>query len=66
MLPCEDLEGRVELMIRRAVEGYGFRGLKIHGFNAFPGREVYEVARRYGIPFIVDVVGRLAAVEMLA
>jgi predicted TIM-barrel fold metal-dependent hydrolase len=58
--------GRVELMIRRAVEDYGFRGLKIHGFDAFPGREVCEVARRYRIPLIVDVVGRLEAVEMLA
>jgi uncharacterized protein len=58
--------GRVEDMIQRAVEEYGFRGLKIHGFDAFPGREVCEAARRYRIPLLVDVVGRLSAVEMLA
>ncbi len=63
--PARDA-GRVELMVRRAVEDYGFRGLKIHGFDAFPGREVCEVARRYQLPLMVDVVGRLAAVEMLA
>jgi uncharacterized protein len=63
--PARDA-GRVERMVRRAVEDYGFCGLKIHGFDAFPGREVCEVARRYRLPLIVDVVGRLAAVEMLA
>lgn len=63
--PARDA-GRVELMVRRAVEDYGFRGLKIHGYDAFPGREVCEVARRYRLPLIVDVVGRLSAVEMLA
>jgi predicted TIM-barrel fold metal-dependent hydrolase len=63
--PARDA-GRVDLMVRRAVEDYGFRGLKIHGFDSFPGREVCEVARRYRLPLIVDVVGRLAAVEMLA
>lgn len=63
--PARDA-GRVELMIRRAVEDYGFRGLKIHGYDSFPRREVCEVARRYRLPLLVDVVGRLAAVEMLA
>ncbi|HET8910487.1 MAG TPA: amidohydrolase family protein [Ktedonobacteraceae bacterium] len=58
--------GRVGSMIRLAVEDYGFRGLKIHGFDAFPGREVCEAARLYRLPLLVDVVGRLSAVEMLA
>lgn len=58
--------GRVEFMVHQAVEEYGFRGLKIHGFDALPGREVCETVRRYGIPLLVDVVGRLSAVEMLA
>ena len=58
--------GRVKLMVQRAVEDYGFRGLKIHGLDALPGREVCEVARRYRLPLLVDVVGRLSAVEMLA
>jgi predicted TIM-barrel fold metal-dependent hydrolase len=58
--------GRVEHIVGRAVENYGFRGLKIHGFDAFPRREVCEVARRYHLPILLDVVGRLEAVEMLA
>ena len=63
--PARD-RGRVTTMVRRAVEDYGFRGLKVHGLDAFPGREVCDVARRYGIPVLVDVVRKLHAVEMLA
>lgn len=63
--PARDA-GRAAAMIGRAVEVYGFRGLKVHGLDSFPGREVCEAARRYGIPILVDVVRRVAAVEMLA
>ena len=63
--PARD-RGRVETMLRRAVEDYGFRGIKIHGMDSFPTREVCEVARRYRLPMLVDVVRRVAAVEMLA
>jgi predicted TIM-barrel fold metal-dependent hydrolase len=58
--------GRVAGMIGRAVEQYGFRGIKIHGLDAFPTREVCEAARRYRLPLLVDVVRRVGAVEMLA
>jgi predicted TIM-barrel fold metal-dependent hydrolase len=58
--------GRIGVMVGRAVEQYGFRGLKIHGFDAQPTREVCEAARRYGIPMLVDVVRRPAVVEMVA
>ena len=34
--------------------------------DSFPRREVCEVARRYRLPILLDVVRRLAAVEMLA
>jgi len=63
--PARDV-GRAATMVRRAVEDYGFRGIKVHGFDSFPNREVCEAARRYGIPILVDVVRRVAAVEMLA
>lgn len=53
-------------MIGRAVEGYGFRGIQVHGLDAPPGREVCAVARRYRIPILVDVVRRPATIEMLA
>jgi uncharacterized protein len=58
--------GRIGVMVGKAVEDYGFRGLKVHGLDAYPGRELCEVARRYRIPVLVDVVRRTAAVEMLA
>jgi uncharacterized protein len=58
--------GRVAAMIGTAVEDYGFRGIKVHGFDSFPNREVCEVARRYRIPLLVDVVRRANVVEMLA
>lgn len=63
--PARDA-GKVEYMVRKAVEDYGFRGLKIHGLDSFPNREVCEVARRYRLPVLVDVVRRVVAVEMLA
>jgi uncharacterized protein len=58
--------GHIDTMLRRAVEEYGFRGIKIHGFDSFPNREVCEVVRRYHLPLLVDVVQKLSAVEMLA
>jgi predicted TIM-barrel fold metal-dependent hydrolase len=63
--PARDA-GRARAMIGRAVEVYGFRGVKVHGFDSFPNREVCEAVRHYGIPLLVDVVRKVAAVEMLA
>jgi predicted TIM-barrel fold metal-dependent hydrolase len=57
---------RTNRMVGRAVEVLGFRGIKIHGFDSFPGRQVCEAARRWELPILVDVVRRTAAVEMLA
>jgi predicted TIM-barrel fold metal-dependent hydrolase len=58
--------GRIGALLGRAVEVYGFRGAKIHGFDALPTRETCEVVRRYDIPMLVDVVGKPQVVEMLA
>jgi predicted TIM-barrel fold metal-dependent hydrolase len=58
--------GRVETMVGRAVEVYGFRGIKVHGHDALPGREVCEAARRFRVLLLVDVVRRVDRVEMLA
>ena len=63
--PARDAR-RIGVMVGRAVEDYGFRGLKVHGLDSYPGRELCETARRYRIPVLVDVVRRTAAVEMLA
>jgi uncharacterized protein len=58
--------GHVTRMIGRAVEVHGFRGIKVHGYDSFPTREVCAAARRWGLPLLVDVVKRTAAIEMMA
>jgi predicted TIM-barrel fold metal-dependent hydrolase len=58
--------GRIGEMVRRAVTEWGFRGIKVHGNDAMPTREVCEAARRHRVPVLVDVVGQASVVEMLA
>jgi predicted TIM-barrel fold metal-dependent hydrolase len=58
--------GRVFDMVRRAVTSYGFRGIKVHGYEAMPTREVCEAARAFNLPLLVDVIDQASVVEMLA
>ena len=58
--------GRVREMVERAVTRWGFRGIKVHGSEAMPTREVCDVALAFRLPVLVDVVGRAEVVEMLA
>ncbi len=58
--------GRIHSMVERAVKHWGFRGIKVHGYNAMPTREVCEAAQRFRLPVIVDVVGRAYAIDMFA
>ena len=58
--------GSIFPMVERAVKRWGFRGIKVHGFEAMPTREVCETARRLGIPILVDVGGRTQVAEMFA
>ncbi len=58
--------GRIFQMIKRAVTQWGFRGIKVHGSEAMPTREVCAVARTFDIPVLVDVVGRTEVVDLLA
>jgi hypothetical protein len=58
--------GRIGQMIRRAVEQFRFRGIKVHGHECMPTREVCEAARAFGIPILVDVAGKAHVVDMLA
>jgi len=59
-------KGRVELLVRKAVEDYGFRGIKVHGAEALPTREVCEVAGQFGLPILVDIMGRVEVLPLLA
>lgn len=58
--------GRVRDIVREAVVKYGFRGLKIHGHEHFPTREVCETARTFGLPMLVDVMGKAHVIDMFA
>ncbi|HLK66072.1 MAG TPA: amidohydrolase family protein [Bryobacteraceae bacterium] len=58
--------GRIFEMIERAVKQWRFRGVKVHGHDAMPTREVCEAVRAFRLPLLVDVAGRAEVVEMLA
>ena len=58
--------GRIYEIVARAVREFGFRGLKVHAYDALPTREVCDAVRRLRIPMLVDVVGRAHIVDLLA
>ncbi len=58
--------GRIFEMVGHAVRRWRFRGIKVHGYDAMPTREVCEAARAFRIPLMVDVVGQAHIVDMLA
>jgi len=58
--------GRIFEMVKRAVTQWRFRGIKVHGFDALPTRELCEAARAFRLPVLVDVVGQAQVVDMLA
>jgi predicted TIM-barrel fold metal-dependent hydrolase len=58
--------GRIREMVARAVTKYRFRGIKIHGTDAMPTREVCEAARKFRLPMLVDVAGKTHVTEMFA
>jgi len=63
--PARD-RGRVGALVREAVEEHGFRGIKVHRYDARITREVCEAARAYALPVLYDVMGEVSAVELLA
>ena len=58
--------GRIFRMVKHAVTRWNFRGIKVHGFEAMPSREVCETARAFRLPILVDVVSRPEVVDMFA
>jgi predicted TIM-barrel fold metal-dependent hydrolase len=57
--------GHIFDMVERA-RRWGFRGIKVHGFEAMPTREVCEAARAFRMPMLADVVGKPEVVDLLA
>ena len=58
--------GRIFSMIERARKTWRCVGIKVHGFDAMPTREVCDVARAFRLPILVDVVSKPEVVDMLA
>jgi uncharacterized protein len=58
--------GRIKDMVGKAVTRLRFRGIKVHGHDAMPTRELCEAARLFQVPILVDVVGQASVIEMLA
>lgn len=58
--------GRIRGMVRKAVEEYGFVGIKVHRHDARISREVCEAAQAYALPVLYDVEGELPMVDRLA
>src|SRR5262245_1948118 len=42
---CRRDRGRIRQMLERAVRDWGFRGIKVHGADALPTREVCDAAK---------------------
>jgi len=53
-------------MVERAVKRWNFRGIKVHGFEAMPTREVCETAKTFRLPLLVDVGGQTQVIDMFA
>ena len=66
MINAKNDAGRVREIVREAVVRHGFRGLKIHGHEAMPTREVCQAAREFRLPVIVDVAGKAHVIDMFA
>lgn len=58
--------GKIMPMVETAVRQYGFCGIKVHRHNARITREICEAARRFQLPVLYDVMGEVAAAELLA
>lgn len=58
--------GRIFALVKKAVQAYGFRGIKVHRYDARITREVCEAAQAFQLPVLYDVVGEVAGVELLA
>lgn len=59
-------KGKTAGLVQKAVEDYNFRGIKVHGGESLPTREVCQVASEFGLPILVDIVGRLEVLPLLA
>jgi uncharacterized protein len=65
MVHARNDAGQVEEILAEAVQ-LGLRGLKIHGHDALPGREIFDAARRFRLPVLYDIAGKAHVLDMVA
>ena len=58
--------GRVAAMVSDLVLHHGFRGIKVHRYDARISREICETARALRVPVLYDVLGEVSAADLLA
>jgi len=58
--------GRVLQLLRTAVREYGFKGIKVHRYDARLTREICEAARAFALPVLYDPMGEVAIAHLLA
>ncbi|MFO0221681.1 MAG: amidohydrolase family protein [Planctomyces sp.] len=63
--PLRD-KSRMQELVGEAVEDHGFVGIKLHQYDGQISREVCEMARKYSLPVLYDVMGRIWAVDVVA
>lgn|GEM_PF-171848 len=58
--------GRISILVSEAVTGWGACGIKVHRHDGRITREVMDVARRFRLPVLYDVMGDASGIELLA
>lgn len=58
--------GRVFDLVKKAVEEYGFCGIKVHRHDGRISREICETASYFSLPVLYDPVGEVSVIELIA
>ena len=58
--------GRIFELVGDAIRKWQFRGIKVHGAEAMPTREVCDAARAFRLPMLLDVASRAEVIDLLA
>jgi hypothetical protein len=58
--------GNVFRMVEKAVNHYGFCGIKTHRYDARISREICDTARHFRIPVLYDTMGEISTIDLIA
>lgn len=57
--------GRIDALLDEATNEHGLCGVKVHGHEAMPTRELCDAALRRGLPMLLDVAGKAEVLDLL-